>query len=145
MKTRPTWDPCRPPLSHAEQHVSGRTAKFLEWHADLTHENYVFDFKKQLLEYCQSDVRLLKEGCMNLKWEFKAEAGFDPFEQMTIVSACNRFLRTHCLDPGTIACEPLRGWGGHRVNQSPAAFEWLGWKEQLLNKTLQHAHHGGEV
>ena len=76
-------------------------AQFLEWHAQLTHEEYIFNFKKELLEYCQSDVRLLKEGCMNFKREFEAEAGFDPFEQMTIASACNHYLRTHCLDPMT--------------------------------------------
>lgn len=68
---------------------------FRAWHTELTQQGYVFDFKKELIAYCESDVRLLKEGCLTFLHEFKAEAGFNPFEQMTIASACNRFLRTH--------------------------------------------------
>lgn len=123
--------------------VEGRD-KFLEWHAKLTAEGYVFDSRKELLEYCKSDVKLLKDGCMTFKRDFEVEAGFHPFECMTIVSACNRFLRTHCLDPNTIAVEPLRGWGGRKVNQSQAAFEWLTWECHLLDRTLRHAHNRGE-
>lgn len=119
-------------------------SQFLKWHVDLTQPNYVFDFKKELLEHCQSDVLLLKQGCLNFKREFEAEAGFDPFEQMMIASACNRYLRTHCLELNTIACEPMHGWGGRRVNQSPAAFQWLALEGHLLDKTLQHVHHGVE-
>ena len=120
--------------------------EFLAWHAKeqarLVAENKQFIFQEELLEYCKSDVKLLKEGCLQFKQEFEAEAGFDPFEQMTIASACNRFLRTHCLEKDTIAVEPLRGWGGRKVNQSSAAFEWLAWEGQ--DKILRHALNGGE-
>ena len=82
---------------------------------------------------------------MTFKCEFEAKAGFDPFDQMTIASACNRYLRTHCLQRNTIACEPLLGWGGRRVNQSSVAFEWLAWEAHLVYTPLRHAHNGGEV
>ena len=118
---------------------------FRRWHDKLTREGYVFDFRHELLEYCKSDVLFLKQGCMTFKREFEAKAGFDPFDQMTIASACNRYLRTHCLQPNTIACEPLLGWGGRRVNQSSAAFEWLAWEAHLVPTPLRHAHNGGEV
>ena len=67
---------------------------FRRWHDKLTREGYMFDFRHELLEYCKSDVLLLKQGCMTFKREFEAKAGFDPFDQMT---ACNRYLRP--LDP----------------------------------------------
>ena len=118
---------------------------FRRWHDKPTREGYVFDFRRELLEYCKSDVLLLKQGCMTFKREFEAKAGFDPFDQMTIASACNRYLRTHCLQPNTIACEPLLGWGGRCVNQSPAAFQWLAWEAHLVSTPLRHAHNGGEV
>ena len=118
---------------------------FRRWHAKLTHEGYVFDFRRELLEYCKSDVLLLKQGCMTFKREFEAKAGFDPFYQMTIASACKRYLRTHCLQPNIIACELLLGWGGRRVNQSPAAFSWLAWEAHLVSSPLRHAHNGSEV
>ena len=88
---------------------------FRRWHDKLTREGYVFDFRRELLEYCKSDVLLLKQGCTTFKHEFEAKAGFDPFDQMTIASACNRYLRTHCLQPNTVArvgrstCQPLVG------------------------------------
>ncbi|XP_067026753.1 uncharacterized protein [Acropora muricata] len=82
---------------------------------------------------------------MTFKREFEAKAGFNPFDQMTIASACNRYLRTHCVQPNTIACERLLGWGGRRVNQSAAAFEWLAWEAHLVSTPLRHAHNGGEV
>ena len=109
---------------------------FRRWHDKLTREGYVFDFRHELLEYCKSDVLLLKQGCMTFKREFEAKAGFDPFDQMTIASACNRYLRTHCLQPNTIACKPLLGWGGRRVKQSSAAFEWLAWEAHLVSTPL---------
>ena len=113
------------------------------WHADLTRQQYVFDFQKELLEYCKSDVLLLKQGCLTFKREFEAMAGFDLFDQMTIASACSRYLRTHCLQPHTIACELLLGWGGRRTNQSTTALEWLAWEGRMT--MIQHARNGGEV
>ena len=118
--------------------------KFLEWHAEKTAEGYMFKFQEELLKYCESDVKLLKEGCLQFKREFEAEAQFNPFDSMTMASACSRFLHTHCLEDETIAVEPLQDWGGCKVNQSPTAFEWLAWESHLLGRTLQHAHHRGE-
>lgn len=121
---------------------------FRTWYAqEMTRrevEHDPFDFQKELFEYCQSDVQLLREGCLTFLQDFKAEVGFDPFECMTVASACNRYLRTHCLEENTIAVEPLHGWGGRKVNQSQAAFEWLAWEGHLRDKTFRHAHHGGE-
>ena len=117
--------------------------EFQRWHDEMTQNHQVFDFRNELLEYCKSDVQLLKQGCLTFKQDFEAIAHFDPFEQITIASACNRYLRTHCLPPNTIACEPLLGWSGRRVNQSEAAFEWLAW-EAHGSHHIRHAHNGGE-
>ena len=88
---------------------------FRRWHNKLTCEGYVFDFRRELLEYWKSDVLLLKQGCMMFKGEFEAKAGLDPFDQITIALACNRYLQTHCLQANTITCEQLFRWGGRRV------------------------------
>ena len=98
-------------------------AVFLKLHQDLSPQRYVFDFRKELLAYCQSDVQLLKQGCMTFQRDFKERAGFCPFEQMTIASACNRYLRRHYLEADTIACEPPNCWGGRHINESAAAFQ----------------------
>ena len=36
-------------------------AKFFKWYDDCVSENYIFDFKKEILEYCRSDVDILRE------------------------------------------------------------------------------------
>ena len=41
--------------------------KFLKWYEACVSENYVFDFKKEIIEYCQSDVDILRRGVMKLR------------------------------------------------------------------------------
>lgn len=38
--------------------------EFEKWHAEQLRNHVVFDFRKELVEYCRSDVKLLKQGCM---------------------------------------------------------------------------------
>ena len=45
-------------------------SKFLKWYEDRVSENYVFDFKKEILEYCRSDVDILRRGIMKLREDF---------------------------------------------------------------------------
>ena len=110
------------------------------WHQQQ--RDKVFDFQKELVEYCQSDVRLLKEGCLTFKRLFETLTGFNPFEHITIASACNRDLRMNRMIPNSIASEPVRGWR-NSINQSRVALEWLTWCSQ--EQTLQHVGNAGEV
>ena len=105
----------------------------------------------QMVEYCQSDVTLLKAGCQAFQQEFEHQAGFNSMAKcMTIASACNLYWRQHHLPPDTIAVEPLRGWRGANVNQSLKALQRLYYREQLLPKEgasadrIRHVRNGGE-
>ena len=113
---------------------------FETWHQQQ--RNKVFDFQKELVAYCQSDVRLLKQGCLTLKRLFETLTGFNPFEHITIASACNRDLRMNRMIPNSIASEPVRGWR-NSINQSRVALEWLTWCAQKNN--IQHGRNAGEV
>ena len=116
-----------------------RKDEFLKWHAERRAENYEFNFKEELIDYCRSDVRLLKEGCTKFAAEFEQLAGFNPFEHcVTIASACNRFFRKHCLTPQTIASEPIRGWHHKGKPYSRVAMEWLYWQEHV-EREARHA------
>ena len=53
--------------------------KFEEWYRVQTG---TFDFKKELVSYRHSDVKLLKEGCEAFVKQFKRNAEFNPFEKM---------------------------------------------------------------
>ena len=67
------------------------------------------------------------------KRDFESHAGFDPYDQMTMASACNRYLRMYCLEENTIASEPFLGWRG-RVNHSQAFMERFTWCEHRLRR-----------
>ena len=98
--------------------------EFEQWHAQQRADHVRFHLRDKLLVYCQSDVHLLKPGCLTFKQDFKLCAGFDPFKEMTIASACNRYLCMHCMEANTISSKPLRGWR-HNTNHSKVAMEWL--------------------
>ena len=75
-------------------------------------------FKKELLEYCESDVKLLKEGCLTFATDFEKECTFNPLkENITIASACHNFWRNSQMIPYSIAVKPPHGWSEMKVNQ----------------------------
>ena len=41
--------------------------KFIEWHDQKVNEGYVFDFAEEIAEYCDSDVDILRRGCLDLR------------------------------------------------------------------------------
>ena len=115
-----------------------------KWHQEQREKEVVFDFQKELVEYCESDVRLLKQGCLTFKRLFEAQAGFNPFDHITIASACNMDLRMNRMIPNSIASEPTLGWKKNNVNQSNEAIEWLTWCQQHQAPHIQHAKNAGE-
>ena len=67
--------------------------EFLQWHAERVAENYNFNLKNEMKEYCISDIKLLNTGCTKFQTEFAGHADFNPMEKcITIASACNRYF-----------------------------------------------------
>ena len=127
--------------------------EFLRWHADQVARGHRFDMRKEMEEYCISDVKLLKAGCQKFQKEFQEHAEFLPMEKcITIASACNRFWRKKLLPRNTIAIEPPRGWFGATSNTSKVAREWLAYRNRQLRQQdrqgadgIRTATNGGEV
>ena len=69
-----------PALRYYEpQHMDAKKKKASEdWHAEEVLRGEVWNFKKELLRYCESDVKLLKEGCLQFAEDTKRDAGFNP-------------------------------------------------------------------
>ena len=131
---------------------SKKRDEFLRWHATKVAEGYVFDLKKDMTQYCESDVKLLKAGCQKFVAEFKGETAFDPMEKcITIASACNRYWRKCHLTPKTVAVQPPNGWKGSQTNQSSKARRWLAWTNHRLRRDpteadrVRYVDNGGEV
>ena len=125
--------------------------ELLHWHSEQVARNVTFHFKKEMIAYCQSDVALLKAGCIKFQQEFQSQAEFNPMAKcITIASGCNLYWRKHHLTPNTIAVEPLRGWRGANTNQSLKALQWLHYQEHQIAKEgaspdrIHHVRNGGE-
>ena len=83
------------------------------WHAKKVLKGAVWNFRKELLSYCKSDVNLMKEGCLKFAEDTKRDAGFNPLLQcITTASTCHHFWCNFEMEPKTIAVEPLHVWGG---------------------------------
>ena len=117
-----------------------------DWHAEQVAKGEVWNFQQELLSYCESDVKLLKEGCLKFAEDTQQDAGFNPLTQcITIASTTHYFWRNHQMEPKTIAVEPPHGWGGLKTCQSKVVFQWLFHKDkQLGGNRIKHARNGGE-
>jgi hypothetical protein len=45
----------------------GEREKFQKWHAEELRKIYVFGFQKEFFEYYDSDVDILRRGCLELR------------------------------------------------------------------------------
>ena len=125
--------------------------KFEKWYQEQTDRDAIFDFKRDIKAYCQMDVTILREGCQMFQRLFQKETeivdadgkktpGFNPFDHITIASACNRDMINRTEDE-TIASEPAYGWAGLRGNQSKQALEWLLWTEHCQRQVYTEEQH----
>ena len=117
-----------------------------KWHGEEVLKGESWNFKNELLEYCESDVKLLKEGCLAFAADFEKECKFNPLkENITIASACHNFWRNNQMIPYSIAVEPPHGWSGIKPAQSKIGFQWLHLQDQKLGgNRIKHAANGGE-
>ena len=71
-----------------DQMTSSNRKAFLEWYQARVDEEYVFDFKKELEEYCTSDVDILRKSMIKFREDFIALENIDPLQYITIASVC---------------------------------------------------------
>ncbi len=74
--------------------------KLIHWHNQ--HANDIFVFAEELKKYCTADVALLRAGCVKFRNSFLQSTGVDPFEKITIASACMEVYRRGFLAEDTI-------------------------------------------
>ena len=116
--------------------------EFLRWHD--TQKNIVFDMRKELLEYCRSDVDILRRCCSNFISTVQELCHIHPFAQcMTIASLCNLIFRSMFLRENTIAIVPHLGYR-KKAKQSYLAYQWLSYESHKDNVRIVHGRNQGE-
>ena len=64
--------------------------EFLAWYEELQNADYVFEFEKEVEQYCRSGVDILRQCCLEFKKLMEETGNLDPFKNcVTIASACN--------------------------------------------------------
>ena len=84
-----------PPKRHygVNQMRSKECKEFSQWYDQKKAKGYVFDMRKEVLEYCQSDVDILRRSCLQFRESFIKIAIIDPFQYVTIASVCMAIFR----------------------------------------------------
>ena len=108
--------------------------KFLKWYDDLVSENYVSDFQKEVIEYCRSDVDILRRGMMKFRKDFIQLENIDPLCHITIPSVCMTIYRGNYMPKKTIAIVPEYA---KTYNFSRMSIMWLSYMSK--DKNIQHA------
>ena len=124
--------------------------KFMTWHREQVDNNYVFDFRQEILKYCRSDVDILAECCklyremfMQVTDTINDETGLDPFDSATTIAAyCMQVYRTKFLKKDTIALLPQHQ--ELKRKQSHEALQWLSYTAEKEGIRMQHHRNGGE-
>ena len=124
---------------------------FMTWHQEQVENNYVFDFRHEILRYCRSDVDILAQCCKLYREMLKLatsmdgdpETGIDPFDTATTIAGyCMQVYRTKFLQKDTIALLPQHQQ--LKRKQSHEALQWLSYTAEKEGIRMQHARNGGE-
>jgi hypothetical protein len=116
----------------------GCRSHFLEWHKQKRKENYLFDFKKELYDYCNSDVDILRRGCLELRNQFLEIANIDPFRYITIAGVCLAIYRSKYIKKDTIAVVD-------NLKKDQYSQQSISWLNSFHNPNIKHALNNGEV
>ena len=116
---------------------------FMNWHQEQVDNNYVFDFRHEILKYCRSDVDILAKCCLLYREMLKDQTVIDPFDKaITVASYCMQVYRTKFLQKDTIAL--LSQAHQLKRKQSHEALQWLSYTAEKENIHIQHGRNGGE-
>jgi hypothetical protein len=134
--------PCEPYYNPNGMSSENRKA-FQKWHKEQRDNNVVFDFEKEIIKYCRSDVDILRRSCMEFRELFRDSTEIDPFEKcLTIASACQLVYRTNFLKENTIAIFDSKR--DLKVKQSNTAIKWLSYVSEKEGICIEHVRNGGE-
>ncbi|KAL6418970.1 hypothetical protein ACFW04_011666 [Cataglyphis niger] len=113
--------------------------RFLAWHADMRQKNTVFDFQREIICYCYTDIDILRKVCMAFRKIFIHRGNVCPFEECTtIVLTCMTVFRKNFLHSNTIRVIPTGGYKKAN-NHLRKALQCLIRMERELGHSINHA------
>eukprot|EP00732_Lithocolla_globosa_P000325 Lithocolla_globosa_v1_NODE_91_length_6522_cov_117.886655.p1 type:complete len:715 gc:universal NODE_91_length_6522_cov_117.886655:127-2271(+) len=119
---------------HISMKPDDRT-KFIEWYEKQ--KGSVFDMKKEITEYCISDVDILKRGIMKFRENFLSitDDKIDPFKFITIASVCINIYKYFYMPENKLGIsEP--------TNKTLCSNKSIAWLNSLNNNRIKHGMNG---
>ena len=114
---------------------------FIAWHKEQVESNYLFDFQKEIVKYCRSDVDIMRKCCLLFREMLRDETHIDPFgKSLTIASYCHEVYRTNFLKEDTIAI--FTHDRQLKTKQSNMAVKWLSYVMEKEDIHIQHVRNG---
>ncbi|XP_041919959.1 uncharacterized protein LOC121684091 isoform X2 [Alosa sapidissima] len=126
----------------ADSFMPKEREEFFEWYNSV--KNGVFDFRKEIAEYCKNDVVILKEACLRFRKELIATVEVDPFRSVTIAGMCMAIYRSRFLTKDTIALTYPNCYIQPQKAHSKESLEWLEYVSATEGIHIQHALNAGE-
>lgn len=112
--------------------------RFEKWHAERQAEVdsglKPYDFKQELVDYCVSDVYLLKAGCEVFRDLYLQHTGVDPFGCVTIASTCMSIYRRNFLESDQLVRDVPELRSG---NYSKMRMEWTLWRASMSSVDVE--------
>ena len=123
---------------------SDERENFLKWYDERVNNNYyfVFDFQKEIIEYCRSDVDILRRSMLKFRENFIKLENIDPLKYITIASVCMSIYRANYMPKKSIAVVPEYV---KTINYSKMSIIWLDYMSSKNNIHIHHALNGGEI
>ena len=114
-------------------------------------KNNIFNFKQELLNYCISDVELLKSGCLIQRLfllqcakNINSQIAIDPFSNsITLPSYCHKLYRNLFMKDKSIAVIPENGYKFNQTT-SKKCYYWLEYLNFKYNYKIKHAKNSKE-
>ena len=113
--------------------------EFIHWYDNLP-SDYVFNFKKELEQYCIQDVNILRMACIRFRQLMIQTAGLCPFSRSpTIAGYSHLVYRTRFMPENTIGVIPSNNYVS-RMNTSHKAIAFLEYESHRLGYVpIRHA------
>ena len=114
--------------------LSGAVGEFEAFYKTVKHET--FDLQKELLEYCQQDVIILRDACLQFRRDFIKITNLDPLvKHITLSQLAMDYYRVSLMKEETIARISCNSHHSEE-NQSKSALQWLLYVEKQLGRSL---------
>ena len=122
-----------------DQHKPEKAKKIHEWYAkQLTRNDW--NFRNELISYCQNDVEILMQCIMKFREEFKNITTLDPITRcFTLASIGMEVFKSKFLPGKKLAITPIGGYTKNR-NHSKVAETWLDWIQKSNKITLKREY-----